>query len=153
MKDLSNLFSVHADMLISAGWLTHEEEIRPDTVHLPGRLVNTECSSAHLNFYYNYLEHEIPWTKTLFSLSLRLDDNSLLEIVPLVWVSGWDTETEEAIIEGLLQEKHSEWHNSDGSSRVTHVVTKGRIVRKEYYKDWSDTPDFKDLWKESFYHE
>jgi hypothetical protein len=153
MKDLSDLFSVHANMLISAGWLTREEEIRPYTTHSPERLVNTECAEAYMHFYDNYLEYEIPWTKPLFSLSLRLDDNSLLEIVPLVWVSGWDIETEEAIIEGLLQEKHAQWHNSDGSSRVTHIVTKGRIVRKENYKDWLDTPHIRDLWKESFDHD
>lgn len=106
------------------GWCT-------DELAMVQRLsVYSNCKEALLDFHSSHGIYIEPSTQELFSFSLRLEDGSLIEILPLSNITHAEDKICHSVINILLKEKSNEysWRNSNDSPKVTHIVTKGRLV-------------------------
>jgi hypothetical protein len=157
MKNFLNLhnFSSQFRHFCSTAKLSYDQE-NPPIPYYKGELtdeleitnkksVYSNCKEAWWGFLGSYCYIKEESTEILISFSLRLEDGSIVEILPLVAVAWSEDKVIFSVIRRLLLNKSNEWKDSNGSSRVTHVLTKGRLVYAGNKNDQFDKSNIKDI--------
>jgi hypothetical protein len=122
--DTDKIDYTHYTSDIFRGWLYDECD------YLSKQSVYSNCLQKIKYFKdrYVYVSVQKPGTQVLLKLIFRLEDGSFVEILPLVNITNVGDEILDTIIKANLMNTYNEWYNSNGSPKITKLITTGRLI-------------------------
>jgi hypothetical protein len=122
--DTDKIDYTHNTSDIFRGWLCDEFDFYRSKLNLSSTCLQRV---KYFKDRYVYVAQQKPGTKILLSLNLRLVDGSFIQILPLVNITDVSDDILDIIIKANLSIR-IKWFDSKGFQKVTHILTKGRLI-------------------------